>query len=88
MWVCFHLHISGLKICKIVRPKRGLALFRRMRSEVYLRKRRMTVTLEVRSVEARRMRSEAYLRKRRMTVMLKVRSVKARRMRSGAYLRK
>jgi hypothetical protein len=27
MWVCFHLHIIGLKFCKIVRPKRGLALF-------------------------------------------------------------
>jgi hypothetical protein len=30
-----------------------------MRSEAYLRKRRMTVTMEVRNVEARRMRSEA-----------------------------
>ncbi len=44
-----------------------------MRSEAYLRKRRMTVMLEVRSVEARRMRSEVYLRKRRMTVTLEVR---------------
>jgi hypothetical protein len=48
---------------------------RRMRSEAYLRKRRMTVTLEMRSGEARRMRSEAYLRKRRMTVTLEVRRV-------------
>ncbi len=37
---------------------------RRMRSEANLRKRRMTVTLEVRRVETRRMRSEAYLRRR------------------------
>ena len=46
-----------------------------MRSEAYLRKRRMTVMLDVRRVEARRMRSKTYLRKQRMTVMLEVRRV-------------
>ncbi len=45
---------------------------RRMRSEAYLRKRRMRVMLQVRRMEARRIRSEAYLRKRRMTVMLEL----------------
>jgi hypothetical protein len=33
MWVCFHLHIIGLKFCKIVRPKRGLALFTYMQGK-------------------------------------------------------
>jgi hypothetical protein len=38
MWVCFHLHIIGLKFCKIVRPKRGLALFSREEGRMAERK--------------------------------------------------
>ncbi len=46
MWVCFHLHIIGLKSVKFVRPKRGLALFMSV-SDLYIRTINLPIQLQV-----------------------------------------